>query len=1084
MIIAADILDFLSVFLPVLFLTHLVFRIGLAYGRSRGTTLLFAGSSIIVFSYLFKIYFDILFGNVDSFWLFVLTMSTSIGVILAFMGTSRTHLFLLSTRGESRKPAAKGAKIAAAVVLVFTISMMLYFLTFSRPIYWRLGAICSVIVQVSLFGIVLMIGEIISVVDRHKKSSRAKVARILASYYLIEPALWWTLMREIGKFPNYTAARVIVNVLGVLVSLSVSSLVIYFIYFQLPNLLRQLRTTYLDTLRVRVLRDLYLIGTGLIVFVFVVLLAAEALYGNLRTGTLASYAEMRLSVGRLAAAKIESTLQNVVMRLQRSEESGVSRLLLSNFQRESDYVEAVGYADTTKSISIVRASSYGLADSLSPPFLEKALRVQQDNGVGVYVNRDDHGLECMVTVRGTDRNGRTSYVFALLDFQKVLANSVIDLNGFSRNLQLLTKDLHVIYSSDPNEVGEGFQRAVLSRHLLQSDALDDVLISLSSEGYEGFRLIRGEDRAGVGEYFMLVTTPIQFHGYQGILASVEPEDQVSSVFRPTDSLLVLAGILIIVLFGGTLIIISVAFKWSLRLEKEVQNKIHELRSSEDKYRRIVENPYIGSFIMVDGRLIYSNARLAAILETEVDRLSGSDLSVFVESKDYTTLKNVFNSIINGEKFGDRWQVSGTTSSGRHITLSGYSSVINIGNKRGVQSLVIDSTSEFREKEKMEQFERLESMATLAAGIAHDFNNILQVVLGSSQLLQRRLENTDLKKYADNITNVAIRGSDLSKRLLTFSRHKGLEEREAFDVNEIILESLPLFEETFPRTIKIETNLSKAPIFVEGDQSQIQQVIFNLAVNARDAMPHGGTLTIKTEVREVSVVEAEIYQVMPGSYAFVMIKDNGEGISPELMSKIFEPFFTTKGPGKGTGLGLSVVYGIVRSHNGFLKAYSEVKKGTVFSIHLPTRLAVAGQRSRPSQTARPPEEASSYGKKLLFVDDEAGIREAAQFLLEQAGYTVITAMDGMTAIDIYKREWKSIDLVVLDLNMPELSGKEVLENFVVINPDVRVLISTGYITPEERAGLKGTVEVIEKPFDFDQLIQKVRLVIDTAPNGNM
>ena len=215
----------------------------------------------------------------------------------------------------------------------------------------------------------------------------------------------------------------------------------------------------------------------------------------------------------------------------------------------------------------------------------------------------------------------------------------------------------------------------------------------------------------------------------------------------------------------------------------------------------------------------------------------------------------------------------------------------------------------------------------------------------------------------------------------------------------------------------------------------------------------------------------------------MIKDNGEGIPPELMSKVFEPFFTTKPPGKGTGLGLSVVYGIVRSHNGFLKVYSEVKKGTVFDIYLP--LSSPERKAKAdTEPAYVSEPASVYGKKILLIDDEAGIREAGQVLLEQIGYTVLTAQDGVGALEIYKKEWKGIDLVILDLNMPELSGKEVLENFTIINPDVRVLISTGYITPEERAGLKGIVEVIEKPFDFEQLVEKVRIALESFPNKDV
>ena len=269
-------------------------------------------------------------------------------------------------------------------------------------------------------------------------------------------------------------------------------------------------------------------------------------------------------------------------------------------------------------------------------------------------------------------------------------------------------------------------------------------------------------------------------------------------------------------------------------------------------------------------------------------------------------------------------------------------------------------------------------------------------------------------------------------------------------------------------------MNPEPVYVEGDQSQLQQVIFNLAVNARDAMPHGGTLSIRTEIRETSVTEADIYQVAQGKYVFIMVKDNGMGIPPELMSKVFEPFFTTKEPGRGTGLGLSVVYGIVRSHKGFLKVYSELNKGTAFNIYLPLASVTSLKITQPKRVKEP---VSPFGKRILFVNDEEGIREAAQFLLEQEGFSVTTAKDGMNAIEIFKREWRKINLVVLDLNMPELSGKEVLDNLFIVNPDVRVLISTGYITPDERVGLRGVVEVIEKPFDFDQLIEKVRLGLE-------
>ena len=1081
MIIAADILDFLFVILPIASLTHLAFRIGLSYGRSRGGTSLFAGASILTFSSLFKIYFDIVFGNADPFWLFLLTFASALGLVLALIGTSRVHAFLVSNSpGVSRK-ATKVARVSEFVVVIFLVVFIPYFLGFNRPIYWRLGSIFYVVRQAALFAIVVYVGELFYLLAKNQNASRSKLVRVLAVYYLAEPAVWLTAAGLSGGITLYPTTRILLNVFGLTVSVYVSLLIIQFIRLYLPAVLRQVKTSYVDTLRVRVLRDLYLIGGGLTIFIFVILLIAESLYGDLRLSTLDSYARSRLAIGKLAAAKVRSTLQDVVLRLQRSKDAVDPRMVLLDLKKGSDYVDAVGDADSAKSIGLLYGPRSASTDTLVKHLLDTTEDRIGDNGVELAATPRSDSSKYLIVVRARNRYRNNTYAFALVDVKKLISNCITDLGGFGNDLRFVSPQLKIIYSGSKAEIGKDFRDVILGNTKIDAQGLAKGLFSQSGFRSEGYSILKGQTPSGMGEYYLLITTPLNFLGYKGALASIQPEERISGLFRPTNSLLLLAGLLIMVLFGGGLVVISVAFRWSLRLEKEVQDKVYELRSSEDKYRRIVENPYIGSFIMVDDRLIFANSRLAEIFETEVDRLSGSDLSVFMDGKDHGTILNIFASILKGEKNGDRWQVSGTTASGRHIALSGYSSLIHIGNKAGVQSLVVDSTSEFREKEKLEQFERLESMATLAAGIAHDFNNILQVVLGSAQLLQHRLEDSDLKKYADNITNVALRGSDLSRRLLTFSRQKGLEQRRAFDINAIIVESLPLFEETFPRTIKIETDLNSTPIYVEGDQSQIQQVIFNLAVNARDAMPHGGTLLLKTEIRDVSPMEADVYQVTPGTYAFIMVRDNGEGIPPDLMSKIFEPFFTTKPPGKGTGLGLSVVYGIVRSHNGFLKVYSEAKKGTVFSIYLPPS---SGREGLVTETApaRVGEPYSTYGRRILFVDDEPGIREAAEFLLEQAGYVVVTAKDGITALEIYRKEWEDISLVVLDLNMPELSGREVLENFTIINPDVRVLIATGYITPEERAGLRGIVEVIEKPFDFEQLVQKVRSALEASDGG--
>ncbi len=1078
MIIAADILDFLFVFIPVATLTHLAFRVGLSYGRSKGGPSLFAGTSLVTFSYLFKLYFDVSFGQVDDFWLFLLTAGTVIGLALALVGTARIYSFLVSIRPDFGPGRRRMARIASFVAGIFLIVFIPYYLGIGQPIYWRFGAVCYVVRQVLLFGIVLFAAEFFPLVSKTRRSWKSRLLRYLSAYYLVEPAIWLAAAGLGSGINLHSQIRLSLNVFGVSISLVAGLLVIHFIRIYLPVALRQVKTSYIDALRVKVLRALYLIGAGLTVFIFIILIIAQSLYENLRISTLQSYAQSRVVVEKLAAARVRSSLQDVVLRLQRSQDVSDPGVLLLDLKRQERFVDAVGYADSGMKIDLFYGTKTEGSDSLVKQLLVRSVSEAGNQGIDIAAGPAGEDTKYLVVVRSRNRFRNSIYTFALVDLNKLMTRSFAGLSGLGLHPRLVSQELTIIYSDNKNEIGESFKYAVLKNADINAKELTGQLNSLSKTGREGYRILKGQSQSGMGEFYLLITTPLDFEGYRGSFASIQPEAKISNLFRPTNSLLLLAAFLVVGLIGGGIVIMSVAFKWSMRLEKEVQDKVHELRSSEDKYRRIVENPYIGSCIMVDNRLIFANSRLAEILETEVDRLSGSDLSVYIDGKDHESLLDVFDTILRGEKNGDRWQASGTTASGRRVTLSGYSSLIHIGNKVGVQSLIVDSTSEFREKEKLEQFERLESMATLAAGIAHDFNNILQVVLGSSQLLQRRLEDTEFKKYADNITNVALRGSDLSRRLLTFSRQKGLEQRKPFDINAIIVESLPLFEETFPRTIKIETELLATPIFVEGDQSQIQQVIFNLAVNARDAMPHGGTLLIKTEIREVSPMEADIYQVAPGNYAYIMIRDNGEGIPPDLMSKIFEPFFTTKPPGKGTGLGLSVVYGIVRSHNGFLKVYSEVKKGTVFSIFLPPSLSdeiMEGEVVQP----RVGEQFTTYGSRILFVDDEAGIREAAEFLLEQAGYSVTTAKDGMTALDIYRKEWEEINLVVLDLNMPELSGREVLENFTIINPHVRVLIATGYITPEERAGLKGIVEVIEKPFDFDQLIQKVRTALETS-----
>ena len=778
MTILADILDFLFVFIPVALLTHLAFRIGLTQGRSKGGTSLFVGSSTVAFSFLFKIYFDFVFGSTDSFWLFILTFVTSVGLILAFIGTSRSYSFLIAGKLRGGETLTKQLKAGTIVAAIYSIALITYLFFVDAPSYVRFGAICYIINQVSLFCMVLLVAEIIGIAEKPLISKRVHLLRFLSAYYLVEPIIWILVVLLQKNFHFPITSRLVVNSIGVSVSSVVAFILFRFVRQHLQTILRQMRTTYLDTLRVNVLRDLYVIGSGLTIFMFVILLVAESFYEDLRISTLKSFAESRSSLIKLSTANVTSVLQDATSRLQRASVVNDPGSFLTSFMNAHSCIDAIGTLDQDGRVTFFRKVRQTVSDSEIVRLFTRVTPEDETTPLVLPLDRPGvSGPELVILTKNEESGNSKRWHFGIVNIEKTLLENVLDTNDFRYRYKLLSPSLVTVYSSEQNEIGVNFEDVMLGKNHFREGELSSKIAELRTSAFDGYEILRGANRGGVGEYYILVTSPLEIQNNKWILASLEREDRVSRLFQPTNSLLILAGLLVIGLFGGGLVLISVSFRWSMKLEKEVQNKIHELRSSEDKYRRIVENPYFGSFISVDGRLIFSNTRLSGILETSVEQLSGSDLSSFLSGKDLMLLNNIFESIITGEKSGDKWQVEGKSGSGRRIRLSGYSSIINIGNKRGVQSVVVDSTSDFKEKEKLEQFERLESMATLAAGIAHDFNNILQIVLGSSQLLQHKLTNADLRRYADNITKVAIRGSDLSKRLLTFSRQKGLEERK-------------------------------------------------------------------------------------------------------------------------------------------------------------------------------------------------------------------------------------------------------------------------------------------------------------------
>ncbi|CUS88996.1 PAS domain S-box-containing protein, partial [Candidatus Kryptonium thompsonii] len=441
-----------------------------------------------------------------------------------------------------------------------------------------------------------------------------------------------------------------------------------------------------------------------------------------------------------------------------------------------------------------------------------------------------------------------------------------------------------------------------------------------------------------------------------------------------------------------------------------------------------------------------------------------DYPILIHPEDRERLNQQLRKRLKGEFEVNKWSARGLRKDGQVIFIEGYTKRVEYEGKPAAQGMIIDVTEEIKRREALQQAQKLEALGTLAGGIAHDFNNILQIVIGAAQLLKMKVKDSEYAKWIDTIETTALRGAELARRLLTFSRKKPTGEMRPIDIHRLIEDSVKVFRETFPRNIEIETHFNAENHIILGEEAQVQQVILNLAINARDAMPEGGKLIFRTENRVGDGLNGK----SDVEYLVMHVIDTGIGMTEEVKRRIFEPFFTTKPPGKGTGLGLSTVYGIVKSYDGFIKVYSEVGKGTKFSVYIP-----AYKERKEKDEARKKEEVKvKKTGTLLLIDDEEDIRFAGKELLEAEGFKVYTAGDGIEGLNIYREHKGEIDLVILDLNMPKMSGKETLSQLLLIDPNVKVIISTGYITESEKEEVEGVAGFVEKPFDINKLLKMI------------
>ena len=389
---------------------------------------------------------------------------------------------------------------------------------------------------------------------------------------------------------------------------------------------------------------------------------------------------------------------------------------------------------------------------------------------------------------------------------------------------------------------------------------------------------------------------------------------------------------------------------------------------------------------------------------------------------------------------------------------------------GSQGILFDITEHRRFEEHLRRSQRLEAVGALASGIAHDLNNILAPVLMAPALLKETVRTEQERELLELIEQSAQRASAVVKQLLTFSRGSG-GERLPLHVKHLVREMRGIASETFPRNITLRSIVAPGLQPVLGDATQIHQVLLNLCVNARDAMPDGGTLTLCCEN---TLVDEELARVnppaKPGRYIMIRVTDTGQGMPPEIVERIFDPFFTTKEVGKGTGLGLSTVLGIVRSHGGFLTVESELCHGSTFRAYLPAAPAEQPVPSVVTATRAP----RGQNELILIVDDEPSIGESTRVVLERSGYRAIAATSGNEALEIFRLHDGEISLVITDVMMPVMDGIAMLRKMRDIRPDIRAVVTTGMASETKQNELAelGITEALMKPCDRSELLEAV------------